>query len=132
MTIAAVRASLKTALDTISSIEENHPQVPQAIGKLPATVADLERVRYHETLDGVIVQEWRLLLLLAEQDSKAAHDDLDPYLAVSGSDSIKATLEAATIGDEATVRAAENIGFVVYQAKTFVGTEFVVEVTETA
>jgi len=132
MTIALVRAALGTALDTIASIETICNQVPDSIPKLPATIAQLERIRYHRTLEGCIVQEWRILLLLAERDSKRAHDDLDPYLAVSGADSVKATLEAATIGDGATVSVSENIGYVAYRGQTFVGAEFLVEVPDTA
>lgn len=132
MTIAAVRLAIGTALGTMASIESVCNQVPDAIPKLPATIAQLERVRFHKTLEGCIVQEWRILLLLAERDSKRAHDDLDPYLAVSGDDSIKAKLEAAAIGDGATVHLAENIGYIGYRGQTFIGAEFIVEVPDTA
>lgn len=131
MTIAVVRAAIGTALDTIASIETICNQVPDSIPKLPATVASLERIRYHKTLDGCITQEWRVLLLLAERDSKKAHDDLDPYLAVSGADSIKAVLEAAAIADGATVVTGENIGYIAYRGQTYIGAEFIVEVVET-
>ena len=132
MTIAAVRSAIGTALATITSISSVNNQVPDSIPKLPATIAQLERLRYHRTLDGCITQDWRILLLIGERDSKAAHDDLDPYLAVSGSDSLKAVLEAASIGDGATVNIAENIGYVAYRGQTYVGAEFLVEVPETA
>lgn len=132
MTIAAVRDAFNTALSGISSLKSVNDQVPDAIPKLPATIISLERIRYHETLEGVIVQEWRLLLLIAERDSKAAHDVLDPYIAVSGSDSIKAAIEGASIGDDATVVAAENLGHISYRGGTFIGAEFIIEVVETA
>ena len=132
MTIALVRAALGTALDTIASIESICNQVPDVIPKLPVTIASLERIRYHRTLEGCIVQDWRIVLLLAERDSKRAHDDLDPYLAISGADSIKATLEAAAIGDGATVSEAVNVGYIGYRGQTFIGAEFLVEVPETA
>ncbi len=131
MTIAAVRTAIGTALSTISSIKSVNNQVPDSIPKMPATIAQLEQIRYHATLDGSIVQVWRVLLLIGERDSKAAHDDLDPYLAVSGSDSIKAAIEGASIGDNPTVTLAENVGFVVYRTQTFVGAEFIIEVPET-
>ena len=132
MTIAAVRAAIGTALTTITSIASVNDQVPDVIPKLPATIASLERIIYHRTLEGCIVQSWRILLLLREGDSQSSHDDLDPYLAVSGSDSVKAVLEAASIGDGATVSVAENIGFIGYRQRTYVGAEFLVEVPETA
>lgn len=132
MTIAAVRAAIGTTLSGISSLGSVHNQVPEAMPKLPATIAQLERVRYHETLDGCITQEWRVLLLLYESDSKKSHDDLDPYLAVSGDDSIKAAIEAGSIGDSATVTFAETIGFVEYRNRTFIGAEILIEIVETA
>jgi len=131
MSVATIRAAIGTALATIASINSVNNQVPDSIGKLPCTVASCERIRYHTTLDGTKTQEWRILLLLAERDSKAAHDDLDPYLEVSGGDSVKYTLENADIGDDRSVSIAENVGHISYRNKTFIGAEFILEVVET-
>ena len=124
MTVATVRAAIGTTLATISSIKSVNNQVPDAVGKLPATIADLEDIE-PLTMGGEMIQSWRLLLLVAERTSKAAHDVLDPYIAESGTDSIKATLEAASIGDEVMVELTENMGHIEYRNTTFVGAEFV-------
>lgn len=129
MTVATVRAAIGTALTTITSIKSVNNQVPDAVGKLPATIADLENIE-PLTMGGDMVQSWRLLLLLAERDSKAAHDALDSYIAESGADSIKATLEAASIGDEVIIELTENMGHVDYRGTTFVGAEFVLMVVD--
>lgn len=129
MTVATVRAAIGTELATITSIKSVSNQVPDAIPKLPATIADLENIE-PLTMGGDMIQTWRLLLLVADRDSKAAHDDLDPYIAESGSDSIKATLEAASIGDEIMVELVENMGHIDYRGTTFVGAEFIIVVID--
>lgn len=129
MTVATVRSAIGTTLATISSINSVNNQVPDAVGKLPATIADLENIE-PLTMGGDMLQSWRLLLLLAERDSKAAHDVLDLYIAESGSDSIKATLEAASIGSEVMVELVESMGHVEYRGTTFIGAEFVLMVVD--
>lgn len=131
MTIASVRDQFNTVLAAIASIKQVHDQVPDAAGKMPCTILSLESIETHATLTGSQTQSWRILLLLAKRGAKAAVDDLDPYLAPSGSDSMQAAIEGGTIGDDATLLTIENIGHLVYRDTTFIGAEFVVEVVET-
>lgn len=132
MGIADARTKLKGRLDTITGID-NHAQVPDVVPKAPFTALGIEGVSYDETFGGAVTYHFRLLLCVAERDSKAAYDALDDYLETSGAKSIKAAIEGDSVGaphpdDYAEVIEAENVGHLDYRGTTFIGAEFVINV----
>lgn len=132
MSISDIRTKLVDRLKTITNLS-CYKEVPDAIGKLPAAVIIVEAVDYDETFAEAKGLTLRVLLLIAEKDSARAWGELEDYLEVTGSKSIKAAVEggnggAAAVVDYARVSRAENIGLVSYRGSAWLGAEFVLEV----
>ena len=132
MSLSTVRSALKTRLETISGLNVSK-ETPDSVGKLPAAIVSLTTADY-EVVVGNLTVTWsfRILLLVGERDSAAAHVTLDGYLAKSGSTSIKAAIEGGSVGDFPRVRRAENVGSISYRGTTFVGAEFIVDVVDSS
>ncbi len=126
--IAAVRSAIKTGLDTISGLA-NHKEEPDAVPVAPFSILGKTEIDYSTDMGGGHNMLFRLFLAVFEGSAESAFSSLDDYLASSGSSSILAAIEAATIGNGyALVTRVENVGHVRYRDRTFVGAEFVIRV----
>lgn len=122
MTIAAARASIKSALDGISGLTA-HDHMPDLISEFPAVAMRIERVNYAD-----LTYTFRLLLATAVWDEGQAQTDLDPFLENTGSSSIRAALSA----DPACVTLeAERVEKKLINGVAYTGAEILVMVTDT-
>lgn len=128
---SAVRAGLKTRLETITSpawqVYAKAPGsvvIPCAL-VLPATPA----VVFDGTMGrGSDDLRFRVLVLIGKPDDELAQENLDPYLAGSGSQSVKAAIEGAAIAGTsyAVVPEVSEYGEVTYAGTDYLGAEFAV------
>jgi hypothetical protein len=128
---SSVRSGLKTRLETISSPAwqvyaraPGNPVIPCAIvlpGQ-PAIVFDATMGRGSDDL------RYRVLVLIGKPDDELAQENLDPYLAGSGAQSVKAAVEGAAIAGTsfAVVQEVSEYGDVTYAGKDYLGAEFAV------
>jgi len=131
MTLSLVRTALETALATIAGLTV-YKEIPDVIAKLPCAIVSTDSGDYEVVVSKAsIAWRFRILLAVGERDSKTAHATLDGYLALTGSTSILAAIEGTAIGDFARVRRVENVGFISYRGTTYIGAEFIVDVTDT-
>lgn len=88
MTIAAAKTSIVSALQGISGLRV-YDHMPDAVQEFPAVAMRLEAVSYADS-----TYTFRLLLALADWDIDEAQGAVDPYLESSGTQSIKAAIDA--------------------------------------
>ena len=125
---SGIRTAIKNALDAITSLS-NHKEEPDAIPKVPFTILGNGEIDYSTDFGGGHNVRFRLFLAISEATSSVSFETLDGYLASTGASSIKAIIEAATIGNGfGLVRRVENVGHVKYRERTFVGAEYIIEV----
>jgi len=125
---SAIRTAIKEALDDIDGLS-NHKEEPDAIPKVPFSILGSGTIDYSTDMGGGHDITFRLFMAVSEATSEDSFAALDDYLASTGDKSIKAAIEAATIGNGyAAVRRVENVGHVRYRERTFVGAEFIIAV----
>lgn len=131
--VSGVRSGLQTRLQTISGLNAyaNAPgtvTVPAAV-VIPASPA----IEWDETMArGSDLMSFAVLVLVARTTDGLAQDHLDPYLAGSGSTSIKAAIEGdGTLGGAADwthVTSVSTYGDIDYNGISYLGARFNVEV----
>lgn len=129
--LAVVRAGLAAKLETIEGLRV-HETAPESITP-PAVVitpTEGEFIRYSTSQDDQSHDLSFLLHLFIERRSdRAGQENLDPYVATSGAQSIPAAVNGVVAGTEyAEVTVARGYGDYTYAAEQFFGCEFEVEV----
>lgn len=129
---SAVRSALKTRLQTISGLTV-YATAPGQVNPPAAIILPGEPlVSYDSTMArGSDDLQMVIRVLVAPQIDYASQDDLDVYLAGSGASSVKEAVDGNLGGtvDFARVVLARNYGDFDHNGVTYLGVEFVVEVT---
>lgn len=128
---SAIRSGLKTRLDTITGLN-NYATAPGQV-VVPAAVVLPGPIEFDATAGrGSDRLNFDILLLVAKATDSLSQEHLDPYLAGSGSSSVKAAVEAeATLGGEAdwtVVSGVSQYGDIEYNGVQYLGARFNVEV----
>ena len=125
---SGMRTAIIGGLDNITGLK-NYKEEPDAIPALPFSILGNGEIDYSTDFGGGHNVRFRLFLAVSEATSSDSFGKLDDYLASTGTKSVKARIEAATIGNGfVVVRRAENVGHVRYRDRTMVGAEFIIEV----
>lgn len=129
--VSSIRDGLATRLATITGL--NVYARPRGQVLTPAAVVVPGRIEFDETMGrGSDLVTFTVLVLVGMPTSDLAQEDLDPYLAGSGSSSVKAAIEAdATLSGSADwtrVTRVSAYGEVEYGGKPYLGARFEVEV----
>lgn len=138
--VAAIRNGLKARLETIDGLRVYEYHAPKA--EPPTAIimpgdpgrSNTYAVKFDATMGrGSDDLVFTVLVVVSNVVERAAQDKLDAYLDGEGAPSIKAAIEGeATLGgivSFARVAAIRQYGLVQYANQTFVGAEFLVEVT---
>lgn len=130
--VTAVRNGLKTRIETISGLT-GHAR-PGGTINVPAVVVVPAQIVYDQTMGrGEDLLSFTLVLLVAEGDSDLAQQQLDEYLAGSGTRSLLAAINAdPTLGgvaDWTKLRGVDSYGDIEYSGKQYVGARLPVEVS---
>ena len=132
---SAIRAGIKTRLDTISGLR-NYTNVPEQL-QFPATFVVPRTWEYHQAMGspGYGRVEFEVTILAAPLNRSSysrAQDALDTYLDDTGASSIKAAIEGdLTLGGTVTtliVQRVRDYGAVEFADVTYVGAIVDVEV----
>lgn len=129
--IASVRTGLKTRLATITGLNA-YALVPMT-PNLPAGLVEPRSIDFDVAMArGSDRATFDVVILVAESISELAQTQLDPYLAGSGSQSVKAAIEGdPTLGgaaDWTRVIGVSSYGDIQYSGKLYLGARFTVEV----
>lgn len=131
MTVAGIRDAIKTALETISGLRV-YDTVPDSIGELPAAWVLPTGGTYDFDVGGDMEHRFEIVLLVQRGGSLTeAQDALDGYLAESGTGSIKAAVDAATLSthaDAIRVEGYRDYGGMEYAGQLYLGVRFDVSV----
>lgn len=130
--ISAIRDGLKTRLETISGLRA-HDTVPGQINP-PAAVVRRRQINFDSTMArGSDDFLFTITLLIQFGENRNAQNQLDAYLAGSGTLSIKAAIEGEqTLGgvvDFARVAQAGEDALMEYNGVEYLSVDFTVEVT---
>jgi len=132
-TFSAIRSGLKTRLETISGLMV-YDYVPDFIDPPTVLIAPFNTLNFDSTMQrGSDTYEIPIILYVSKVDAETGQDNLDSFLAASGSNSVKAAIEAdTTLGGAAmSVRVINATGYGEYevtQGTSFLGVTFNVEV----
>tara|TARA_R100001440_G_scaffold37494_2_gene56810 strand:- start:5430 stop:5840 length:411 start_codon:yes stop_codon:yes gene_type:complete len=130
---SSIRSGLKTRLETISGLMV-YDYVPDFIDPPTALVAPFNSLNFDSTMQrGSDTYEIPVILYVSKVDAETGQDNLDSFLAASGSNSIKAAIEGdTTLGGAAmsvrVVNATDYGEYEVTQGTSFLGVTFNVEV----
>jgi hypothetical protein len=129
--IASVRTGLKTRLATITGL--NAYAVVPMTPNLPAGLVMPRSIDFDVSMArGSDLAVFDVLILVTESITELAQNQLDPYLAGSGSQSVKAAIEGdPTLGgaaDWSRVTGVSAYGDIQYSGKLYLGARFTVEV----
>lgn len=129
--VSAIRAGLKTRLDTITGLNTYAVAPGQPV--VPAAIVLAGPITFDDTMSrGSDILSFDILLLVQKATDSLGQEHLDPYLAGSGSSSIKAAVEGdATLGGEAdwtVVTGVSQYGDLEYANVQYLGARFTVEV----
>lgn len=130
--LANIRTGLKTRLATISGLNA-YDKTPGII-TTPAAFPMPGTIEFDETMDrGVDSYTFTVRLLVQRAVEQVAQENLDPYLAGSGSSSIKAAIEGdGTLGgaaDWTRVVRVPKYGDIEHAGQMYLGADFTVEVS---
>jgi hypothetical protein len=133
MTIAGIRTALETALATISGLKA-FDFAPNAINELPAAYVDIIDTAYHLDAGGDTVLTVEIVLLASRANGiEAAQSTIDEYIEKSGTKSIPAAIEAATLSTHADtiigLRWEKVRGGITVNGETYQGGRFHCKVT---
>lgn len=129
--ITDVRAGIKTRLATITGLN-TYALIPMT-PNLPAALVMPRTIEFDESMArGSDLLTFDVLVLVTESITELAQSQLDPYLAGSGAQSIKAAIEGdTTLGgaaDWTRVTGVSAYGDIQYSGKLYLGARFSVEV----
>ena len=133
--LATIRTGLQTRLQTIAGLHVYHA-VPDSINVPAAIVGAPASVEYSITMGtGDSLYTLPVRLYVSRWDATRSQDLLDPYLATTGAQSIRAAIEGdRTLGGAANttrVIRATNYGQYVIDGITYIGCDFTVEAEAT-
>lgn len=128
-----IRTGLKNRLATITTIHALE-KVPGVVGQLPTAFPMPGTIEFDETMNrGVDSYSFRVRLLVSRTTDNLAQEHLDPYLAGSGSSSVKAAIEGdGTLGgaaDWTRVSRVTRYGDIDHNGISYLGADFDVEVS---
>jgi|TARA_R100001460_G_scaffold32709_3_gene64123 hypothetical protein len=132
-TFSAIRSGLKTRLETISGLMV-YDYVPDFIDPPTVLIAPFNTLNFDSTMQrGSDTYEIPIILYVSKVDAETGQDNLDSFLAASGSNSVKAAIEAdTTLGGAAmsvrVINATDYGEYEVTQGTSFLGVTFNVEV----
>jgi|GEM_PF-3633455 hypothetical protein len=128
MTISGLRTALEAALDGVTGLN-GFNFAPNAINSFPAAYVDIINVNYHLDVGGDATINAEVILVAERVNGvESAQSTIDEYIEASGTKSILAALEAATLSTHAKeitvdrwekVRAGVTINGNTYQAGRF-------------
>ncbi len=132
MSVNGIRDAIKLALAGITSLKETYDNAPESIGATPAAFVVVVRGRYHDDFSGQMSHDFEITVLVSQgKGLAAAQNELDAYLAESGTDSIRAAVEAAALtthGDTITMTGYRDYGGIMYNGTPYIGCRFDVTV----
>ena len=132
-TFSAIRSGLKTRLETISGLMV-YDYVPDFIDPPTVLIAPFNTLNFDSTMQrGSDTYEIPIILYVSKVDAETGQDNLDSFLAASGSNSVKSAIEAdTTLGGAAmsvrVINATDYGEYEVTQGTSFLGVTFNVEV----
>jgi hypothetical protein len=92
-TVSQVANGLKTALSNISGLRTFSYQPEQE--NPPFGYPQLNSINYHRAYQGGdVLMDWTVFVIVGRYLDRTAHTQLDDYLSVSGSKSVRAAIEA--------------------------------------
>lgn len=114
MSFAAMRDGLVTRLQTISGLTVYRSEV-NAVNTFPSAVVRVDRIDYPLSVGGHAFEAtFRISVFVDAEPYEKALIDLDPYLASTGTSSIRTAIygdrNLGTAADGVLVSAAENVG----------------------
>ena len=129
--VTDIRNGLAARMETIDGITGYAR--PRGTINVPAAVIEPGPIAFDSTMGrGSDDLSFTIVLLLADSVADLAQEQLDPYLAGSGDQSVKAAVEAdETLGgaaDYACVTGVSDYGDVQWSGKLYLGARFNVEV----
>lgn len=130
--LADIRTGLKNRLDTISGLNA-HATAPGMV-VVPAAFPLPGTIEFDETMNrGVDSYTFTVRVLVGRAVDKVAQEKLDPYLAGSGTSSIKAAIEGdgtlAGAADWTRVTRVSRYGDIDHAGEGYLGADFTVEVS---
>ncbi len=129
--ISGIRSAINTALDTISGLRTFNT-VPETINEFPAAFVRPQSGAYDYDVGGDMVHKFEIVLLVRRWgDVDESQDTLDPYCDESGTYSIKAAVDAATLSTYASairVTGFRDYGAIEFAGIFYVGAKFDVDV----
>lgn len=127
MTVAGIRDAIQAALQTISGLRV-YDTVPASVGELPAAWVVPIGGTYDFDVGGDMEHRFEIILLVRSGGSLAeAQDAIDGYLAESGTGSVKAAVDAATLSthaDAIRVTGYRDYGGMEYAGQPYLGVRF--------
>lgn len=130
--LADIRTGLKNRLATISGL--NAYEKAPGVVVVPAAFPIPGAIEFDETMNrGVDSYTFTVRVLVGRAVDKVAQENLDPYLAGSGTSSIKAAIEGdGTLGgaaDWTRVSRVSRYGDIDHAGEGYLGADFTVEVS---
>ena len=131
-TPSQAKDGLKARLATISGLRCYDYQPDQV--NQPFAFPTLEEISYHATAMGTggVEMDFTINLILSRQSERIAQDEIDKYMAYSGSQSVRAAIEGdRTLGgvcEDCVVRQAGNISNIDANDTLYVAVDFRVTV----
>jgi hypothetical protein len=132
--LADVRAGLKTRLATIAGLNAHATAPGSIVTPCAFVVPRTPAIEFDETMGrGSDQLNFGIVLLVSRSTDQLAQEHLDPYLAGSGSSSIKAAVEGdGTLGgvaDWTRVSSVASYGDIEIATISYLGARFNVEVS---
>lgn len=96
-TVKQVATAIQTRLATISGLRTYNYQPEQLTP--PVAYPELSSVTYHRTMgngSALTQMDWTIRVIVGRYTDRTAHDLLDQYLSATGSNSVRAAIEADT------------------------------------
>jgi hypothetical protein len=130
--LSAIRDGLKTNLETISGLRA-YDVFPDKVNPPFAAVLPGSPAFTREAMArGVIRYKFRILVGVSRASDRAAQDNLDAYLAMTGAESVWLAIESdrTLAGDASDVAVQEctNYGVLDWNGVVYTGAEFEIEV----
>ncbi len=129
MSLAGIRDGLKTRLETAISGLKCYDTAPGNVSELPCAIVFADSGTYTEDFGGAPEHTLIITLLVTEAGGfEKGQDAVDPYIAISGSKSVFAAVQAdSTLGgncDTSVVQGYRNYGVREYGDRQFFGVDF--------
>ncbi len=130
MTIETMGTGLDARLATITSLKQVFApnELPDTINSLPCALILQQGTEYDQTAGGSWDTIFRVIILVIKNDTPSAMDKIIPYTEATGTDSVRAAINAdRTLGGAASscqVRNNSGMGMVTWGGHNYLGTEY--------